>query len=217
MRILLIEDNAPIANAVRLMLESNKFAVDVARDGESGLDHLLRQTYDAAIVDVVLPGRDGFAIARAARAEGVQTPLLMLTARDAVEDRVKGLNSGADDYLVKPFFEDELFARLNALLRRSDRPIAAVHTCGKLSLDSGARSVLYDGRPLELGATEFRLLEFLARNANIAFTRAQLLEHVWEYDFDGSSNIVDVYVSQLRRKLKSLGLFNGERQPKLDS
>jgi DNA-binding response OmpR family regulator len=205
MRILLIEDNAPIADAVRAMLEANKFAVDVAMDGELGLDFLLRQTYDAAIVDVVLPGRDGFAVARAARAQGVQTPMLMLTARDAVEDRVSGLDAGADDYLVKPFFEDELFARLNALLRRGDRLISSTTTCGRLRIDSRARSVEYNGKQLELGATEFRLLEFLARNANIAFTRAQLLEHVWEYDFDGSSNIVDVYVSQLRRKLKALG------------
>jgi len=205
MRILLIEDNAPIAEAVQALLEANKFAVDVASDGDVGLEYLLRQTYDAAIVDVVLPGRDGFALARAARAEGVQTPMLMLTARDAVEDRVAGLNSGADDYLVKPFFEDELFARLNALLRRSERPIASVYECGKLRVDSRARSAEYDGKSLELGSTEFRLLEFLARNANIAFTRSQLLEHVWDYDFDGSSNIVDVYVSQLRRKLKAVG------------
>jgi DNA-binding response OmpR family regulator len=205
MRILLIEDSAPIAQAVRALLEAQKYAVDVASDGDTGLDYLLRQTYDAAIVDVVLPGRDGFALARAARAEGVQTPMLKLTARDAVEDRVAGLNSGADDYLVKPFFEEELFARLNALLRRSDRPIASVYECGKLRVDPRARATEYDGKPLELGSTEFRLLEFLARNANIAFTRAQLLEHVWDYDFDGSSNIVDVYVSQLRRKLKAVG------------
>lgn len=205
MRILLIEDNAPIANAVRAMLEANKYAVDVAGDGDLGLDFLLRQTYDAAIVDVVLPGRDGFAVARAARAEGVRTPMLMLTARDAVEDRVSGLDAGADDYLVKPFFEDELFARLNALLRRGDRLTSNTTTCGRLRIDSRARSAEYNAKPLDLGATEFRLLEFLARNANIAFTRAQLLEHVWEYDFEGSSNIVDVYVSQLRRKLKALG------------
>jgi len=205
MRILIIEDNLPIANAVRAMLEARKFAVDVATDGIVGLDHLLRETYDVAVVDVVLPGKNGFEIVRDARAEDVHTPVLMLTARDAVEDRVRGLDSGADDYLVKPFVEEELIARVNALLRRGDKPISAVATAGKLTVDTGSREARYDGLALELGTTEFRLLEFLARNANIAFSRAQLLARVWDYDFEGSSNIVDVYVSQLRRKLRVAG------------
>ena len=187
------------------MLERRKFAVDVATDGESGLDFLLRQPYDAALIDIVLPERDGFSIVEVARAKGVQTPILFLTARDAVEDRVRGLNTGGDDYLIKPFEEDELIARINALLRRSDRPAQQVITVGKLGVDIGSRSASYDGKALELGATEFRVLEFLARNAGITFSRAQLLEHIWEYDFEGSSNIVDVYVSQLRKKLKEAG------------
>lgn len=201
----MIEDSASVAGAVRTMLEARKFAVDIVADGPTGLDHLLRQAHDAAIVDVGLPGMDGFAIAKAAREQGVQTPMLMLTARDAVEDRVHGLDVGADDYLIKPFVAEELIARLNALIRRRDRPVEGVARCGKLEVDSSARVVRYDGKELELGATEFRLLEFLARNSNIAFSRAQLLERVWEYDFEGSSNIVDVYVSQLRRKLKAAG------------
>ena len=205
MRILLIEDNDAIANAVRTMLEARKFAVDVAADGETGLEYLLRETYELAVVDVVLPGRDGFSIVRSARAEGTQTPVLMLTARDAVEDRVRGLDSGADDYLIKPFVEDELIARVNALLRRGERPINDRPAAGKLLVDMGSREARYDGVPLELGTTEFRLLEFLTRNAGIAFTRAQLLERVWDYEFEGSSNIVDVYVSQLRRKLRAAG------------
>jgi DNA-binding response OmpR family regulator len=205
MRILIIEDNLPIANAVRAMLEARKFAVDVATDGIVGLDHLLRETYDVAVVDVVLPGKTGFEIVRDARAEDVHTPVLMLTARDAVEDRVRGLDSGADDYLVKPFVEEELIARVNALLRRGDKPISAVATAGTLTVVTGSREARYDGLALELGTTEFRLLEFLARNANIAFSRAQLLARVWDYDFEGSSNIVDVYVSQLRRKLRLAG------------
>jgi DNA-binding response OmpR family regulator len=204
-RILVIEDNAAIAGAVRTMLEARKFAVDVAPDGISGLDFLMRETYDAAVVDVVLPGKTGFEIVREARAENIHTPILMLTARDAVEDRVHGLDAGADDYLIKPFVEEELIARVNALLRRVDRPIASVASAGKLSVDTGSREARYDGKVIELGTTEFRLLEFLARNANIAFTRAQLLERVWDYDFEGSSNIVDVYVSQLRRKLRAAG------------
>jgi two-component system response regulator PrrA len=129
----------------------------------------------------------------------------MLTARDGVEDRVAGLNCGADDYLVKPFVEEELIARIGAILRRGDRPLVGVVEVGALRIDLAARSVTYDGKPVVLGATEFRLLELLARNAGIALSRSQIVERIWDYDFDGSSNIVDVYVSQLRRKLKGLG------------
>jgi len=205
MRILVIEDNLSVAAAVRTMLERRRYAVDLAHDGESGLDHLLRQTYDAAIVDVVLPGRDGFAVAAAAREQGIQTPMLMLTARDAVEDRVRGLDCGADDYLVKPFIEDELAARLRALTRRGDRPVRDTLASGKLEIDTASRSAAYDGKALTLGATEFRMLEFFMRNEGIALSRDRLLERLWDYDFEGSSNIVDVYISQLRRKLKRAG------------
>ncbi|HVN70066.1 MAG TPA: response regulator transcription factor [Candidatus Binatia bacterium] len=205
MRVLVVEDNVPVAESIRTMLEARKFAANVVTDGAAGLDHLLRRCYDAAVVDVGLPGMDGFTLARSARAEGVQTPILMLTARDAVEDRVAGLNCGADDYLVKPFVEEELIARISAILRRADRPMVGVVSAGALRIDLAGRSVAYDGKPIALGATEFRLLEFLARNAGIALTRTQIVERIWDYDFEGSSNIVDVYVSQLRRKLKALG------------
>ena len=199
MRVLVIEDNASVAAAVRTMLERRKYAVDVAADGEAGLEHLLRQQYDAAIVDVVLPIRDGFSLAKAARAAGVQTPILMLTALDAVENRVRGLDCGADDYLVKPFVEEELFARLRAVTRRADRPVRETLRAGDLEIDAAGREATVAGKRLQLGATEFRMLEFLTRNAGIAFSRERLLEHLWDYDFEGSSNIVDVYVSQLRR------------------
>jgi len=205
MRVLVVEDNAPVADSIRAMLEARKYAANVVTDGQSGLDHLLRRCYDAAVIDVGLPGMNGFTLARAARAEGVQTPILMLTARDAVEDRVEGLGCGADDYLVKPFVEEELIARLAALLRRADRPLLAVVETGNLRIDLAARNVTYQGKPVVLGATEFRLLEFLARNAGIALSRTQIVERIWDYDFEGSSNIVDVYVSQLRRKLKAIG------------
>lgn len=208
MRILLIEDNSSIAQAIGVMLNNHKFALDVAGDGELGLDYLLRQTYDAAIVDVVLPKRDGFNVTRTARAEGVQTPILMLTARDAVEDRVRGLDCGADDYLIKPFVESELVARLNALVRRRERPIQAVARHGELEIDLSARSVAYAGKSLALGSTEFRILELFVRNVGQTFTRQQVLERVWDYDFEGASNIVDVYVSQLRKKLKDAGADN---------
>jgi DNA-binding response OmpR family regulator len=204
MRVLLIEDNPEISEAIRAMLLRRKFAVDVAADGDSGLEQLLRGSYDAAIVDVLLPKRDGFSICRAARAEGVATPLLILTARDAVEDRIRGLDAGADDYLIKPFVE-ELAARLRALLRRSDRPpTPATLKVGSLEIDPKARVATIAEQLLELGATEFRLLEFLARNRGMTLSRAQILEKIWEYDFQGSSNIVDVYVSQLRRKLRRM-------------
>jgi two-component system, OmpR family, response regulator len=192
MRVLVVEDNALVAESIRMMLEARKFAANVVADGEAGLDHLLSRSYDAAVVDVGLPGIDGFTLARNARAEGVQTPILMLTARDGVEDRVAGLNCGADDYLVKPFVEEELIARIGAILRRGDRPLVGVVEVGALRIDLAARSVTYDGKPVVLGATEFRLLELLARNAGIALSRSQIVERIWDYDFDGSSNIVDV-------------------------
>jgi DNA-binding response OmpR family regulator len=206
MRILLIEDNQDIADSVRTMLERRKFAVQVAGDGEAGLDALLGENFDAAIIDLVLPKRDGFSICRTARAEGVQIPMLILTARDAVEDRVKGLDAGADDYLIKPFVEDELAARLRALLRRGSMPVHATLNLGELVIDQGARTLECAGRPVPLATTEFRVLEYLAVNANMAVSRRQMLERVWGEEFEGHSNIVDVYVSAIRRKLERVGI-----------
>ena len=205
MRILVIEDNVEIAEAVRAMLERRKFAVQVATDGESGLNALLEANFDAAVVDLVLPGRDGFSICRAARDEGIQTPVLILTARDAVEDRVRGLDAGADDYLVKPFVEEELAARLRALMRRGRAPVRAAISLGDLVVDQGGRIAMFKEQSLALAATEFRVLEYLAVNANMAVSRRQILDRVWGEDFDGQSNIVDVYVSALRRKLEGAG------------
>ncbi len=205
MRILVVEDNPEIAAAVRGMLERRKFAVDVAADGDRGLDALLDAGYDAAVVDLVLPGRDGFAICRAAREGGVQTPVLILTARDAVEDRVRGLDAGADDYLIKPFVEEELAARLRALLRRGRLPVHAKLVAGDLIIDQGGRTVSYKDKPVALAATEFRVLEYLAINLNLVVSREQILQRVWGDAFEGQSNIVDVYVSAIRRKLVAAG------------
>ena len=191
------------------MLERRSYAVDCVYDGDGGLQRLFDGAYDAAIVDVVLPHRDGFSIARAARESGAQLPILLLTARDSVEDRVAGLDSGADDYLVKPFAEEELIARIRALLRRGDRPVERAIEAGTLRIDPIARTASCNGKTMHLGATEFRLLELFVRNKDIALSRSTILERVWEYEFDGSSNIVDVYVSQLRRKLKSSGFTPG--------
>jgi DNA-binding response OmpR family regulator len=204
MRILLIEDDPDIALAIRTMLARRRYAVDVETDGDAGLERLLNGMYAAAIVDVMLPTRDGFSVCGAARAEAVATPLLILSARDGVEDRIRGLDVGADDYLVKPFAEEELAARLRALLRRSDRPTQPqMLAMGSLEIDLAGRVAKLFGTPLELGATEFRLLELFMRNRGMTLSRAQILEKVWDYDFDGSSNIVDVYVSQLRRKFNA--------------
>ncbi len=206
MRILLIEDDTDIATSIKTLLARRRYAVDVESDGSSGLDRLVRGNYDVAIVDVALPSRDGFSICRQARLERVATPVLILTARDAVEDRIRGLDSGADDYLVKPFDAEELAARLRALSRRAERvPENEPLTAGSLAIDPNTRVATVEGRSLELGTTEFRLLEYLARNRGIALSRTQILEKIWDYDFQGSSNIVDVYVSHLRRKLAKYG------------
>ena len=206
MRVLVIEDDADISGAISSMLARRRYAVDIATDGQAGLEKLLAGSNDVAIVDVALPNRDGFSICRAARAESIATPVLMLTARDAVEDRIRGLDAGADDYLIKPFDADELAARVRALLRRAERvPQEPRLTVGSLVVDANARQVTVAGVPLELGTTEFRLLELLSRNRGMTLSRAQILEKIWDYDFQGSSNIVDVYVSQLRRKLRGLG------------
>jgi len=181
------------------------FAATIAADGPSALDQLLRHSHDAAVVDIGLPGIDGFEVVRRAREEGVNIPILMLTARDGIEDRVHGLECGADDYLTKPFAEHELLARLRALLRRSHaRTEADVIEIGDLRVDVGACTAAYAGKPLALGPTEFRLLELLARNAGMTLPRSKILERLRE-ERDGASNVVDVFVSQLRNKLKRCG------------
>ncbi|HEY1975511.1 MAG TPA: response regulator transcription factor [Candidatus Baltobacteraceae bacterium] len=205
MQILLVEDHAATARAIRSMLEGHMFATSVAGDGPAALDQLLRHSHDAAIVDVGLPGIDGFEVVKRARKEGVVIPILMLTARDGVEDRVRGLECGADDYLIKPFAEHELLARLRALLRRSHgREESDVLEIGELRVDVGACAATYAGEPLALGPTEFRLLELLARNAGMTLPRSKILERLRE-ERDGASNVVDVFVSQLRSKLKRSG------------
>jgi DNA-binding response OmpR family regulator len=202
---LVVESNLEIAGAVRAMLEQRKFGVHVATDGDSGLDALLDASYDAAVIDLVLPGRDGFAICRTARDQGIQTPVLILTTRDVVEERIRGRDAGADDYLVKPFVEEEFATRLRTLLRCGRLPVHPKISAGDLVIDRGARNATYKNRTIALAATEFRILEYLAVNVNLALSRQQILERVWGDAFDGGSNIVDVYVYALRRKLGVAG------------
>ncbi len=205
MRVLVVEDQLDIAEAVRTILEREKFAVTLAFDGDAGYEALVNDEFDVVVLDLVLPKRDGFAVCRAARAAGVQTPVIMLTARDAIVDRVRGLDAGADDYLAKPFAAEELAARIRALVRRGAAPVQSRITLGGVVVDRDARQVAVGGRRIDVAATEFRLIEYLALNAGIACTRESILARVWGIDFDGSSNIVDVYVSAIRRKLEKAG------------
>jgi heavy metal response regulator len=201
MRILIVEDEKKLAEAVQRGLAEQGYAVDVANDGQLGLDLAQVEPYDLIVLDVMLPGLDGFEISRRLRAARRNMPVLMLTARDAVDDRVAGLDSGADDYLVKPFAFRELHARVRALLRREGQSRDPVLRAGDLELDPVSREVHRAGRPVELTSKEYAILEYFLRNPNRVLTRSQIAEHVWDYDFASMSNVVDVYVGYLRRKL----------------
>jgi two-component system OmpR family response regulator len=201
-RILLVEDEIKMARAVRRGLEQEGYAVDAVADGEDALHRALYEDYDAIVLDVMLPGKDGSAVCRELRAKGRWAPVLMLTARDGVEDRIRGLDAGADDYLVKPFSFGELLARLRALVRRgaAERPTAL--SAEDVVLDPAAHTVTRDGEPVDLSAKEFALLEFLLRHAGEVLSRTRILEHVWDVNYDGFSNVVDVYIGYLRKKLE---------------
>jgi two-component system, OmpR family, response regulator len=201
MRLLLVEDDEKLARAVGRGLRAEGYAVDVEADGDGALARAGVYEYDAVVLDVMLPGRDGFAVCRGLRERGCWAPVLMLTARGRVADRIAGLDAGADDYLAKPFAFGELLARLRALLRRapSDRPVRL--EVGDLVVDPATHEVHRGTREIALTAREFAVLEFLARHPGQAISRTRLLEHVWDENYLGSTNIVDVYVGYLRRKL----------------
>ncbi len=201
MRILVVEDNRRLNHSLKLSLTDDGYAVDAAFDGQEGQEFAELTPYDAIILDVMLPVKDGLAVCRALRQQRINTPVIMLTARDAVEDRVHGLDSGADDYLIKPFALDELRARLRALLRRDAPTKGGQIEIGDLTLDPATHRVERSGRAIELTAKEFALLEYFARHPDQIITREMAENHIWSYDFNGTSNVVDVYVRRLRRKI----------------
>lgn len=201
MRILVVEDEPKVARFVERGLREENFNVEVARDGDDGLHRALEMNFDLIVLDVMLPGRDGFSVLRELRAAGRHPRVLMLTARDAVSDRVRGLEGGADDYLTKPFAFVELLARVRALLRRSDHANTGLLTLADLSMDSRSRKVWRAGKAINLSAREFAVLEFMLRHAGEVITRTRLAEAVWDENFDSFSNVIDVTVYHLREKV----------------
>lgn len=201
MRVLVVEDEPKIAAFLKRGLEENAYAVDVARDGEEGLAWAQAFPYDLIILDIMLPKLDGVTLCRRLRAEGNRANILMLTAKDDIEDRVTGLDAGADDYLVKPFAFRELLARLRALQRRGGEQRTTRLQVADLVLDLVSHQAMRGGRTIELTAKEFALLEFLMRHPNQTLSRTVIAEHVWDYDFYNQSNVVDVYIRYLRKKI----------------
>lgn len=203
MRLLLVEDEPKLATFIQKGLSEEGFAVDVARDGEEAIERAERTAYDLVILDLMLPRMDGFAVCRRLRATGSETPILILSARGVVEDRVKGLETGADDYLTKPFAFSELSARVRALLRRRQPAALLTLAVADLTLDPMTRVVKRGPRRVELTQKEFALLEYLMRHAGQVVTRTMIAEHVWGFNWDRLTNVIDVYVNHLRRKIET--------------
>ena len=201
MRILVIEDDQSLNRIVSKHLREEGYAVDSCTRGDDGLDYIEGTAYDLIVLDWMLPGLDGISLLRQARACGCLSPVLLLTARDAVDDRVTGLDAGADDYLVKPFAFDELLARVRALLRRRGMVKQSRLVLDDLTLDTATHSVSRAGQKIAMTSREYALLEYLLRNQGIVLTRSQIADHVWNCDFDYDSNIVDVYIRYLRKKI----------------
>jgi DNA-binding response OmpR family regulator len=206
MRVLLVEDEPNAARMLAKGLREQTYAVDIAADGDTAIFQVGTTDYDAVILDVMLPIKDGFTVCRTIRESGCVVPILMVTARDAVEARIEGLDCGADDYLVKPFDFGELLARLRALVRRGRQPLLPERlTAGPLTIDTRSRRVRVRNRDVLLTAKEYALLEFLVRRAGDVVSRGDIAEHVWDEHYDPLSNVVDVYVQRLRRKLDRAG------------
>jgi DNA-binding response OmpR family regulator len=206
MRVLLVEDEPRAAEILAKGLREHAYAVDVAGDGDTAIEQAAATDYDAVILDVMLPRQNGLAVCRTIRQSGSSVPILMVTARDAVDARIQGLDCGADDYLVKPFDFGELLARLRALIRRGGQPVLPDRIAiGPLTIETRGRRVLVGRRELVLTAKEYALLEYLARRAGDVVSRADIAEHVWDEHYDPLSNVVDVYIQRLRRKIEEAG------------
>jgi DNA-binding response OmpR family regulator len=205
MRILVVDDDRRLCAVVKRGLLEEAYAVDVAYDGEEGEYLAEVNPYDLIILDIMMPIKDGIEVCQELRAKKINTPILMLTAKDTVEDRVKGLDTGADDYLVKPFAFSELLARVRALMRREGMSKSPELRVGDLTLNTLTRQVRRGERPLELTTKEYIILEYFMRHPNVVVTRTMIEEHAWDYDFDSLSNLVDVYIRRLRRELDEKG------------
>lgn len=200
MRMLIAEDERMTADTLAKRLKEEHYAVDVCYDGQEAWEYLTSADYDVAVLDIMMPGMDGMTLVRRLRGAGRHTPVLLLTARDAVTDRVEGLNAGADDYLVKPFAYEELSARLRVLTRRT-RQTTNCFTLADLTVDADRRAVSRGGKDIALTSREYALLEYMIRNKGHVLSRSQITEHVWSYDYEGASNMIDVYIRALRRKI----------------
>lgn len=205
MRVLIIEDDIKTADFLRRGLEEEGFAVNTAVSGEEGLNAVKADNYDLIILDIILPDIDGFEVCHILRERKIAIPVLMLTGKGDISDRVKGLNIGADDYLIKPFAFDELVARINALLRRERKALSKVLRAGQLLMDTASKKVTYNNILLELTEREYAVLEYLLRNPGKVISRISLQEHIWNQEFESSSNIVDVYIRRIRNKIGNDG------------
>lgn len=201
MRILVAEDERDMNQVIVRRLAWEGYSVDACYDGQEALDYLAAAQYDSVILDVMMPRLDGFEVVRAMRERGDETPVLFLTARDTLRDKVEGLDLGGDDYLVKPFQFDELLARLRAMTRRKAGQRSNVYTCGDLEVDGARHTVTRGGREIQLAAKEYALLEYLIRNKGIVVSREQIETNLWSYDYIAGSNVVDVYIRLLRKKI----------------
>lgn len=201
MRILVVDDDLRLCGTLKRGLEENSYAVDCVHDGEEGQYYAEINHYDLIILDVMMPKKDGWTVCRKLRSKRINTPILMLTAKDEVDDRVKGLDGGADDYLVKPFAFPELLARIRALLRRDASEKSPELSVGELVLDTVSREVKWKGRQVVLTSKEYTILEYLMRHPGAVVTRTMIEEHAWDYGFDSMSNLVDVYIKRLRSKI----------------
>jgi DNA-binding response OmpR family regulator len=203
MRVLVVEDEKKAASFIRKALQAEGFAVDVLHDGATALTAIAHTPFDVVVLDIMLPGRDGLSVVRQLRERGNKAPVLLLSARGEVSEKVEGLNAGADDYLPKPFALEELVARVRALGRRTSENKAVTLTVADLTLNTVTRAVERSGKPIDLAPREYRLLEFLMRSAGRICGRMAIVEKVWDYDFDPGTNLVDVYIMRLREKIDS--------------